>query len=137
MTIKFLLISDFFNFKTFINAFYSFQKIFILKFLNVNEFFFEDPCLIGYYLFLIGLFSLSFGQKNLLFFMVYIELMLLGLSYNFIFASISLSNLSGYLYAFLILNLAAAESAIGLSLLITIFSIKKSISFNALSSLKG
>lgn len=137
MTFKFLLISDFFNLKIFIDAFYMFQKIFTLKFFNINEFFFEDTCLVGYYLFLIGLFGLSFGQKNLLFFMVYIELMLLGLSYNFIFASISLCNLGGYIYAFLILNLAAAESAIGLSLLITIFSIKKSISFNVLSSLKG
>jgi NADH-quinone oxidoreductase subunit K len=137
MTFKFLLISNFFNFKIFIDAFYTFQKTVMLKFFSIDEFFFEDPFLIGYYLFLIGLFSLSFGQKNLLFFMVYIELMLLGLSYNFIFVSISLSHLGGYIYAFLILNLAAAESAIGLSLLITIFSIKKGISFSVLSSLKG
>ena len=137
MTSKFLLIFDLFNFTAFTDLCSFTQKTFFLDFFNTTEFFFEDSFFIGYYLFLIGLASLGFGQKNLLFFMVYIEIMLLGLSFNFIFASIIMSNTGGFIYAFLILNLAAAEYAIGLSLLITIFSIKKSISFSSLSSLKG
>jgi NADH-quinone oxidoreductase subunit K len=68
--------------------------------------------------------------------MVFSELMLLGLSINFIIDSIINSNFNGYIYAFLILNLAAAESAIGLGLLIVIFSIKKNTSFKVLNLLK-
>ena len=107
----------------------------LFNFLNLN--YFNNFIIFGYFIFLIGIFSLSFGQKNLLFFMVYIELMFLGLSFNFVCISFFTENLEGYIYAFLILNLAAAESAVGLSLLVTLFSIKKNILFKSLTYLRG
>ena len=119
-----------------------FVKI-INKFLILNtnhyDFLFLDDfnfSTIGDSLFYCGIWGLAFGYKHLLFLMVFSELMLLGLSINFIIDSIINSNFNGYIYAFLILNLAAAESAIGLGLLVVIFSVKKNTSFKVLSLLK-
>ncbi len=118
------------------NAFVKIINKFLI--LNNNDFLFLDFdfSTIGDSLFYCGIWGLAFGYKHLLFLMVFSELMLLGLSINFIIDSIINSNFNGYIYAFLILNLAAAESAIGLGLLIVIFSIKKNTSFKVLNLLK-
>ena len=106
--------------------------------LTNNDFLFLDFdfSTIGDSLFYCGIWGLAFGYKHLLFLMVFSELMLLGLSINFIIDSVINLNFNGYIYAFLILNLAAAESAIGLGLLIIIFSVKKNTSFKVLNFLK-
>ncbi len=118
------------------NAFVKIINKFLI--LNNNDFLFLDFdfSTIGDSLFYCGIWGLAFGYKHLLFLMVFSELMLLGLSINFIINSIIKSNFNGYIYAFLILNLAAAESAIGLGLLIVIFSVKKNTSFKVLNLLK-
>lgn len=134
MSFNLLYFFDFFNFTIFIEINFFFQKLFAFL---PNQFFFENPFYIGYILFLVGIYGLGFGKQNFLFFMVYAEVMLLGISCCFIFNSIFFFNLEGYIYAFLILNLAAAESALGLSLLITVYALQKNVSFKFLNSLKG
>ena len=59
-----------------------------------------------------------------------IELMLLAVNLNFLVFSIYLDDLIGQLFALLILTVAAAESAIGLAIIIIYFRIKKSIAMN-------
>lgn len=134
MSFSLLHFFSFLNLNSFIKINFFFSKLYIFL---PDKFFFENPFYVGYILFLIGIYGLGFGKQNFLFFMVYTELMLLGLSCCFIFNSIFFATTEGYIYAFLILNLAAAESALGLSLLIMVFSIQKSVSFNFLSFLKN
>jgi NADH-quinone oxidoreductase subunit K len=66
-----------------------------------------------------------------------IELMLLGVSLNFIAFSIYMDDPKGQLYAMLILTLAAAESAIGLAVLVVYYRIRKTISLDSIKYLRG
>jgi len=66
-----------------------------------------------------------------------IELMLLAVNMNFVAFSHYLQDLSGQIFVFFILTVAAAESAIGLAILIVLFRNLKSIHVDDLGSLKG
>jgi len=66
-----------------------------------------------------------------------IELMLLAVNMNFVAFSHYLGDLSGQIFVFFILTVAAAESAIGLAILIVLFRNLKSIHVDDLGSLKG
>lgn len=129
----------FFSLLNSIDVFFFFNKFLILNLLQTKTYYnFDlDFCSIGDLIFYCGIWGLGFGYKHLLFLMVFSEIMLLGLSICFVTNGLINSNFQGYLYGFLILNLAAAESAVGLSLLITIFSIKKGTAFKNLQQLKG
>lgn len=69
--------------------------------------------------------------------MLSIELMYLGVVLSFILVSISTYNTKGQIYALLLLIVAAAESAIGLGVLIVLYRFGKSIEFSAYQELKG
>src|ERR1700709_125293 len=90
-----------------------------------------------YILFLIGLSGIIFNYKNYLVTMFCIELMYLGITICFLIVSISTSDPKGQIYAILLLILAAAESAVGLGLLIVLYRFGKSIEFQAYQELKG
>ena len=79
-------------------------------------------------IFIIGLLGIAFNRKNLIVLLMSIELMLLGVSLNFVAFSIFMEDPHGQLYAMLILTLAAAESAIGLAIMIVFFKIYGDIS---------
>jgi NADH-quinone oxidoreductase subunit K len=66
-----------------------------------------------------------------------IELMLLAININFIIFSIYLNDLTGQIFALFILTVAAAESAIGLAILVIYYRIKGIISINFINSIKG
>ena len=85
-------------------------------------------------LFAIGLSGLIFYHRNLLFVLLNMELVLLGASFYFIIGSFSAT---GQIYALMILALAAAESAVGLSLFTVIFGFKNEISSESLATLRG
>jgi NADH-quinone oxidoreductase subunit K len=88
-------------------------------------------------LFFLGILGIIFNRKNIVNLMLCIELMLFSASLNFIFFSMYLESISGQIFALIIIAIAAADSAVGLGLLIAAFYLKRNIAFEAFSSLKG
>lgn len=78
-----------------------------------------------------------FNYKNYLVTMFCIELMYLGITICFIIVSVSTADPKGQIYAILLLILAAAESAVGLGLLIVLYRFGNSIKFQEYQKLKG
>ena len=96
-----------------------------------------DSFFVFYFLFLIGLTGILFNYKNYLVTMFCIELMYLGITLCFIIVSIATADPKGQIYAILLLVLAAAESAIGLGVLIVLYRFGASIDFQEYQELKG
>jgi NADH-quinone oxidoreductase subunit K len=98
---------------------------------------------LGHYLSLGGiLFALSvvgifLNRKNLIVLLMAIELMLLAVNMNFVAFSHYLADKSGEVFVFFILTVAAAESAIGLAILVLLFRNKSSINVDELNTLRG
>ena len=98
---------------------------------------------LGHYLSLGGmLFALSvigifLNRKNLIVLLMAIELMLLSVNMNFVAFSHYLGDIAGQVFVFFILTVAAAESAIGLAILIVMFRNMRTIHVDDLDSLKG
>ncbi len=98
---------------------------------------------LGHYLvlsalvFAVGVVGVFMNRKNLIILLMAIELMLLAVNMNFIAFSHALGDLSGQVFVFFILTVAAAESAIGLAILVALFRNLRSINVDDLSSLKG
>jgi len=93
--------------------------------------------ILGALLFAIGVVGIFMNRKNLIVLLMAIELMLLAVNMNFIAFSHYLNDLSGQVFVFFILTVAAAESAIGLAILVAIFRNLRSINVDDLGSLKG
>jgi NADH-quinone oxidoreductase subunit K len=88
-------------------------------------------------LFFIGILGIVFNRKNIINLMLCVELMLFSASLNFIFFSMYLESVSGQIFALIIVAIAAADSAVGLGLLIAAFYLKRNIAFEAFAALKG
>ena len=88
-------------------------------------------------LFAVGVVGIFLNRKNLIVMLMAIELMLLAVNMNFIAFSHHLGDLSGQVFVFFILTVAAAESAIGLAILVALFRNLRSINVDDLGSLKG
>lgn len=88
-------------------------------------------------LFTIGLFGIFLNRKNLIIIMMSIELMLLAVNINFVAFSVYMGDLTGQVFTMFILTVAAAEAAIGLAILVTVFRNRGSIAVDDLASLKG
>ncbi len=93
--------------------------------------------ILGAIMFAISVVGIFLNRKNLLVLLMAIELMLLAVNMNFVAFSHYLQDLSGQIFVFFILTVAAAESAIGLAILIVLFRNLKSIHVDDLGSLKG
>ncbi|MBL8404352.1 MAG: NADH-quinone oxidoreductase subunit NuoK [Dechloromonas sp.] len=93
--------------------------------------------ILGAILFAISVVGIFLNRKNLLVLLMAIELMLLAVNMNFVAFSHYLQDISGQIFVFFILTVAAAESAIGLAILIVLFRNLKSIHVDDLGSLKG
>ena len=88
------------------------------------------------------LFSLSvtgifLNRKNVIILLMAIELMLLAVNMNFIAFSYFLNDTAGQIFVFFILTVAAAEAAIGLTILVVLFRNRQTINVEDLDSLKG
>ena len=92
---------------------------------------------LGALLFAISVVGIFMNRKNLIVLLMAIELMLLAVNMNFIAFSHALGDLSGQVFVFFILTVAAAESAIGLAILVALFRNLRSIHVDDLGSLKG
>jgi NADH:ubiquinone oxidoreductase subunit K len=88
-------------------------------------------------LFLIGILGIFLVKKNIIIILMSIELMLLAININFIVFSIYLGDVTGQVFAIFVLTVAAAESAIGLAILVVYYRIKGIISINFINSIKG
>ena len=93
--------------------------------------------ILGAIMFAISVVGIFLNRKNLIVLLMAIELMLLAVNMNFVAFSHFLGDLSGQIFVFFILTVAAAESAIGLAILIVLFRNLKSIHVDDLGSLKG
>ena len=98
---------------------------------------------LGHYLTLGGiLFALSvvgifLNRRNLIVLLMAIELMLLAVNLNFVAFSHFLGDMAGQVFVFFILTVAAAESAIGLAILVVLFRNRASINVEELDELQG
>ena len=92
---------------------------------------------LGAILFAMSVIGIFMNRKNLIVLLMAIELMLLAVNLNFIAFAHFLGNLAGQVFVFFILTVAAAESAIGLAILVVLFRGLDSIDVEDLDSLKG
>ena len=88
-------------------------------------------------LFAISAMGIFMNRKNVIVLLMAIELMLLAVNFNFIAFSQYLGDTAGQIFVFFILTVAAAESAIGLAIMVLIFRNRSSINVQDLDSLKG
>ena len=92
---------------------------------------------LGAILFAISVVGIFLNRKNVIVLLMAIELMLLAVNMNFVAFSHYLGDLHGQIFVFFILTVAAAESAIGLAILVQLFRNKSSINVDELNTLKG
>ena len=92
---------------------------------------------LGALLFVISVIGIFLNRKNVIILLMAIELMLLAVNLNFIAFSHYLNDIAGQVFVFFILTVAAAESAIGLAILVVLFRNLRTINVDDLDSLKG
>jgi len=92
---------------------------------------------LGALLFAISVIGIFLNRRNLIILLMAIELMLLAVNLNFIAFSHFLGDPSGQVFVFFILTVAAAESAIGLAILVVLFRSIHTINVEDLDTLKG
>jgi NADH-quinone oxidoreductase subunit K len=92
---------------------------------------------LGAILFAISIVGIFLNRRNVIIVLMAIELMLLAVNLNFIAFSHFLGDMAGQVFVFFILTVAAAESAIGLAILVVLFRNLRSIDVEDLGSLKG
>ena len=93
--------------------------------------------ILGAILFAISVVGIFLNRKNVIVLLMAIELMLLAVNTNFLAFSYYLGDMAGQVFVFFILTVAAAESAIGLAILVVLFRNLNTINVDDLDSLKG
>lgn len=93
--------------------------------------------ILGAILFALSVVGIFLNRKNVVILLMAIELMLLAVNMNFIAFAYFLNDTAGQVFVFFILTVAAAESAIGLAILIILFRNRGTINVEDLDSLKG
>ena len=88
-------------------------------------------------LFVIGVFGIFLNRKNVIVILMSIELILLSVNINFVAFSYFLSDLVGQVFALFVLTVAAAESAIGLAIIVVFFRNRGSIAVDDVNMMKG
>ena len=97
----------------------------------------SDYLMLGGILFAISVAGIFINRKNLIVLLMCLELMLLAVNTNFIAFSHFLGDMSGQVFVFFILTVAAAEAAIGLAILVVLFRNRRTIDVEDLDALKG
>ena len=92
---------------------------------------------VGAILFALSVIGIFLNRKNLIVLLMAIELMLLAVNMNFVAFSSFLGDMAGQVFVFFILTVAAAESAIGLAILVLLFRNVGSIDVEDMGRLKG
>ncbi len=92
---------------------------------------------LGAMLFALSVIGIFLNRKNIIILLMAIELMLLAVNMNFVAFAYYLGDLHGQVFVFFILTVAAAESAIGLAILVLLFRNNATIAADELNTLKG
>ena len=92
---------------------------------------------LGAVMFCISVAGIFLNRKNVIMLLISLELMLLSVNINFVAFSRSLGDAAGQVFVFFILTVAAAEAAIGLAILVTLFRNRRSIDVADINTLKG
>ena len=92
---------------------------------------------LGALLFAIAVAGIIINRKNVIVLLMCVELMLLAVNINFVAFSRFLGDVHGQVFVFFILTVAAAEAAIGLAILVTLFRNKRTINVAELDAMKG
>jgi NADH-quinone oxidoreductase subunit K len=100
--------------------------------INIVIYLFISICL-----FVIGVLGIFSTRKNIIIILMSIELMLLAINFSFIIFSVFLDDIIGQIFALIILTIAAAESAIGLAILVIYYRLRGIISVDYISTIKG
>lgn len=93
--------------------------------------------IVGAVLFAIAVVGIFLNRRNLLVLLMSIELMLLSINLNFVAFSRWMGNIDGQIFVFFILMVAAAETAIGLGILVVLFRKIRSVQADNMDGLKG
>lgn len=88
-------------------------------------------------LFLIGLLGIFLNRKNILIMLMSLEIIFLSITFNLIYLSLFLDDITGQIFALLILTVAAAESSIGLAILVVYYRIRHGITVELINLIKG
>lgn len=97
----------------------------------------SDYLVLGAVLFCLGIAGIFLNRKNVIVLLMSLELMLLSANMNFIAFSHFLSDITGQIFVFFILTVAAAEAAIGLAILVVLFRNRRTINVDNLDTMKG
>lgn len=92
---------------------------------------------VSFILFFISLLGMFFNQKNILIMLMSLEIIFLSISFNLICSSIYMDDINGQIFALLILTVAAAESSIGLAILVIYYRIRNTITVELMHLMKG
>jgi len=88
-------------------------------------------------LFLLGVSGIFLNRKNIIIVLMSVELMLLAVNFNFIIFSVYLDDLIGQVFALFVVTVAAAESAIGLAILVVYYRVRGTIGIEFIQIMKG
>jgi NADH-quinone oxidoreductase subunit K len=88
-------------------------------------------------LFTLGVFGIFLNRKNVIIILMSIELMLLAVNINLVSLSAYLNDITGQIYALIVLTVAAAEAAIGLAIVVIYFRNRGSIAVDDINSMRG
>jgi len=87
--------------------------------------------------FTLGIFGIFLNRKNVIIILMSVELILLAVNINLVAFSVSLHDLTGQIFAMLVLTVAAAEAAIGLAIIVVYFRNRGSIAVEDINLMKG
>jgi len=93
--------------------------------------------LLSLIIFIIGSLGMFLFRKHIINILISLELLLLAINMNFIVFSSFLDDFMGQIYALLVLTVAAAESSIGLAIIVVYYRLRGGISIDLISLLKG
>jgi NADH-quinone oxidoreductase subunit K len=88
-------------------------------------------------LFTLGVFGIFLNRKNVIVILMSVELILLAVNTNFVAFATHLGDITGQVFALLILTVAAAEAAIGLAILVVYYRNRGSIAVDDINLMKG
>ena len=88
-------------------------------------------------LFFIGIMGLFLTRRHIILLLLSVELIFLAINYNFMIFSVFLDDLLGQFYALCVITIAAAESSIGLAILVIFYRLRGGISLDIINYLKG
>ncbi|UYV14878.1 NADH-quinone oxidoreductase subunit NuoK [Porphyrobacter sp. ULC335] len=97
----------------------------------------EHYLVVGAILFVLGVLGIFLNRKNVIVILMAVELILLAVNINLVAFSAFMQNLTGQVFAMLVLTVAAAEAAIGLAILVIYFRTRGSIAVDDINRMKG